>query len=116
MKCGKRFTTYERVETIDLTIIKKDGRREPFDREKLRKGILKSCEKRPVSMEKIEKLIDNIEKDLRKYNSTEIKSKIVGEKVIGALKKLDKVAYVRFASVYRDFQDIDDFKRELRGL
>ncbi|MAG47275.1 transcriptional regulator NrdR [archaeon] len=116
LKCKKRFTTYERVESIDLVIIKKDGRREPFEKEKIRKGLIKACEKRPVSLEKIEQAVDKIEAELRKLKSKEIQSSIVGEKIMNRLKKLDKVAYVRFASVYRSFADITDFQKELRDL
>ena len=115
-KCGKRFTTYERVEPLDLYIIKKDGRREPYDRQKLRVGMLKACEKRPVSQETISKIVGKIENELRRLKSVEVKSEIVGEKVMMELRKLDKVAYIRFASVYREFADITDFQKELRGL
>jgi len=116
LECGKRFTTYERAEALDLYIIKKDGRREPYDRQKLRMGMLKACEKRPISQEAINKLIDKIENELRQLKSVEVESKIVGEKVMRELRKLDKVAYIRFASVYREFADVTDFQKELRGL
>ena len=112
-KCTRRFTTFERVETLDLLIIKKDGRREIFDRVKLRSGIIKACEKRPVSADDIEKIIDQIEADLRKRNREEVLSKRVGELVTKRLKKLDEVAYIRFASVYRQFANLSDFEREL---
>ncbi|MFC1714183.1 transcriptional regulator NrdR [Candidatus Poribacteria bacterium] len=115
-ECGKRFTTYERMEALDLYIIKKDGRREPYDRQKLRMGMLKACEKRPISQETINKITDKIEDELRRLKSVEVKSEIVGEKVMQELKELDKVAYIRFASVYRDFADITDFQKELTGL
>lgn len=115
-KCGRRFTTFERVETLDLLVIKKDGRREPFDRVKLRSGIIKACEKRPVSADDIEKLIDETEAELRKMTATEVSSKRVGELVTNKLKKLDKIAYIRFASVYRQFADISDFEKELTKL
>lgn len=115
-KCSRRFTTFERVETLDLLIIKKDGRREPFDRIKLRSGIIKACEKRPVSAESIEKIIDEIEAELRKSGTNEISSKKIGNLVIQKLKELDKVAYIRFASVYRQFTDISDFEKELSKL
>lgn len=115
-KCGRRFTTFERVETLDLLVIKKDGRREPFDRVKLRSGIIKACEKRPVSADDIEKLIDETEAELRKMTATEISSKKVGELVTNKLKKLDEIAYIRFASVYRQFADISDFEKELTKL
>ncbi|MBC7332318.1 MAG: transcriptional repressor NrdR [Synergistetes bacterium] len=114
--CGKRFTTYERIESPTILVIKKDGRRELFDREKIIRGLLKACEKRPVSREKIEEIADQIEADLRAEGRKEITSKEIGEKVIEALKELDKVAYVRFASVYREFTDLTHFIRELESL
>ena len=116
LKCGKRFTTYERAEALDLYIIKKDARRELYDRQKLRMGMLKACEKRPISQETINKSIDKIENELRQLKSIEVESGIVGEKVMRELRKLDKVAYIRFASVYREFADITDFQKELKGL
>ena len=116
IECSKRFTTYERVEEIDIYVIKKDGRREPYDRLKLRSGISKACEKRPVSQETINEIIDRIENDLRQMKTIETKSNIIGEKVMDELKKLDKVAYIRFASVYREFADVTDFQDELRNL
>lgn len=115
-KCARRFTTFERVETLDLLVVKKDGRREIFDRGKLRSGIIKSCEKREISAESIEKVVDEVESDLRKSGTSEILSKTVGELVTKKLKKLDKVAYIRFASVYREFADIGDFEKELSRL
>jgi len=115
-KCGRRFTTFERVETLDLLVIKKDGKREIFDRIKLRGGIIKACEKRPVSADEIEKIIDEIEGELRKNNTEEVSSKKIGELVIKKLKKLDEIAYIRFASVYRQFADLSDFERELSKL
>jgi len=115
-KCGKRFTTYERVESIGLIVIKKDGRREPFNREKLTAGIVRACEKRPVSHEKIEHLLDDLEREIRRRDTTEVPSTVVGELVMKRLKKLDKVAYIRFASVYREFADIEDFRKELKDL
>jgi len=115
-KCGRRFTTFERAETLDLLIVKKDGKREIFDRAKLRSGIIKACEKRPVSAGSIEKVIDEIEADLRKSGVSEVPSKTVGEQVTKKLKKLDKIAYIRFASVYRQFADISDFENELAKL
>jgi transcriptional repressor NrdR len=117
LKCGKRFTTYERVGSVDLIVIKKDGkRRERFDRSKLKSGILKACEKRPVTNEAIEKIVDEIEAELRGEDSIEIPSKKIGELVMKKLKKLDKVAYIRFASVYREFEDIESFQDELKKL
>ena len=115
-KCGRRFTTFERVETLDLLVVKKDGKREPFDRVKLRAGIIKSCEKRPVSAADIEKVIDEIEAELRKNGQTEVSSRKIGNLVIKKLRKLDEVAYIRFASVYRQFADIGDFEKELSKL
>jgi len=115
-KCSRRFTTFERVETLDLLVVKKDGRREAFDRVKLRSGIIKSCEKRPVSAEEIEKIVDEIEAKLRKINTNEVSTKKIGELVTQRLKKLDEVAYIRFASVYRQFADIGDFEKELAKL
>ena len=115
-KCSKRFTTYERVEMLDLRIIKKDGRIESFDRNKVLRGVLKACEKRPIKIEKIEKLVDEIESELRKNETTEIQSKAIGEMVMEKLKELDKVAYVRFASVYKEFTDLKSFETELKKI
>ncbi len=115
-KCARRFTTFERAETLDLLVIKKDGKREAFDRLKLRGGILKACEKRPVSASDIEKSIDEIEGELRKAGIAEITSKKIGDMVIKKIKKLDEVAYIRFASVYRQFADLGDFEKELQKL
>lgn len=115
-KCEKRFTTYERIEGIDLTVVKKDGTREPFDREKIKKGVMKATWKRPVTIEQIEKLVEDVERKLRRRKNKEIKSWEIGKLVITRLRKLDPVGYLLFASVYRDFQDIDDFKREIRKL
>lgn len=115
LKCGKRFTTYERLEPIDIMVVKKDGRREAFSREKLKQGIVKACEKRPVSQEQIEKAVNEIEEKLAKKGK-EVPSKAIGELVMSALKKLDKVAYIRFASVYHEFKDVEDFKRGLKGI
>ena len=116
LKCEMRFTTYERVENLNLIVIKKSGGKEPFDKEKIRKGILRACEKRPVTLEQIDKIVDKIEGDIRKLKTVEIKSKQIGAKVINALKKLDKVAYLRFASVYRSFKDIKDFEKEIKEI
>jgi transcriptional repressor NrdR len=115
LKCEKRFSTREGVEWSELKVIKKDGRRVPFDREKIRVGITKACEKRPVSDDQIEKLINKVEEKIRKKGK-EVKSSMIGEVTSGELKKLDKVAYIRFASVYRDFTDISDFKKEIKEL
>ncbi|MCA1795446.1 MAG: transcriptional regulator NrdR [Desulfotignum sp.] len=114
--CSQRFTTYERVEQVPVMIIKKDGRREEYDREKVLKGIKKACEKRAISMNLIEEMVDGIERQLRESNEREVSSKVVGEHIIQALKKLDDVAYVRFASVYREFTDVTDFIQELKSL
>jgi len=116
LKCKKRFTTYEKIERENLYVVKKDGRREKFDREKLSNGIHRAFEKRPVSKEKINKMINEIEEQLGRRGRKEVKSSAIGELVMKKIKKLDNVAYIRFASVYRDFKDIKDFKRELRGL
>ncbi len=114
--CGKRFTTYEVVEKIPLMVIKNDGKRAVFDKEKLLKGIIRSCYKRDIPAEKIILLADNIEKELRNTMKHEIPSKVIGEVVMKYLKSFDKVAYIRFASVYRKFSDIDNFKQELENL
>ena len=115
-KCAQRFTTYERFVQESIIIIKKDGRGEDFNREKVLTGIKKACEKRAISINRIEETVDAIEQDLRETNDREIPSKIVGAKIIGALKQIDDVAYVRFASVYREFKDVADFIQELKGL
>jgi transcriptional repressor NrdR len=109
LQCIRRFTTYERLEQLPVMIVKKDSRREEFNREKILAGIMKACEKRAISMDQIEAVVDEIEQSLRERNDREIPSKIVGEKIIEALKKIDDVAYVRFASVYREFKDVADF-------
>ena len=116
MKCKRRFTTYEYIVEVPLTVIKKDGRREAFDRNKIISGILKACEKRPVSMEKVEAVVDKVEKELQKSFDKEVKAQVVGELVMDYLHKLDEVAYVRFASVYRQFKDINHFMKELKDL
>ena len=115
-KCRKRFTTYEHVEETPLMVVKKDGRRESFDRKKLLAGIQKSCEKRPISTEKLEKVIDIVEMKLQKKYEKEVKSKDIGELVMLELHGIDEVAYVRFASVYRQFKDISHFMKELKHL
>lgn len=116
LKCGKRFTTYERAEEFPILVIKRDGKRERFNREKLREGIVKACEKTDISLEKIEKIIDDIENEIREKENTEIESKQIGNMVAKRLKKLNKVAYIRFSSVFRRFLDVDDFEAELRKL
>ena len=116
LKCKKRFTTYERLSHGEFYITKKDGRREKYDRKKLELGIEKAFEKRPISKEKISKMINEIEEQLMKLGKKEVKSSAVGELVMKKIKKLDNVAYIRFASVYRDFQDVKDFKSALKGI
>jgi len=114
--CEKRFTTYERAETLDLFVIKKDQRREAFDRQKLKRNVLKACEKRPISHEQIDLMIGQIEQKLIGIRKREIESRVIGELVMEGLKELDQVAYIRFASVYRDFKDVGDFEKELEQL
>ena len=114
LRCKKRFTTYEYVERISLMVIKKDGRREAFDREKLMNGIMVACEKRPISIKRIEKLVDDIERKLEKKHDSEVASKEIGELVMRGLHEIDEIAYVRFASVYRQFRDVGQFMRELK--
>ena len=116
LKCNKRFTTYERVEEAEIIVVKKAGRRERFERKKLMGGILKACEKRNIPLEKIEKIVDDVESDLRKRDSVEVESKVIGEIAMKKLKTLDKVAYIRFASVYREFEDLERFEEELEKL
>ncbi|MEK6917637.1 MAG: transcriptional regulator NrdR [Nanoarchaeota archaeon] len=116
LKCGKRFTTYEKITKGDFYVVKKDGRRERFEREKLETGIHRAFEKRPVPKEEIEKMINEIEEQMRKRGKKEVQSSVIGEIVMKKIKKLDNVAYIRFASVYRDFKDINDFKREIKEL
>lgn len=115
LKCKRRFTTYERVET-KIIVIKKDGRREPYMREKIKNGILRACEKRPVSQEKIDSIVTEIESELVSYPKSEVPSKVIGELIMKKLKRLDKIAYVRFASVYREFKDISEFKKTIKVL
>jgi len=115
-KCKKRFTTYERVEELPILVIKRDGRRERFDREKLRRGLLIPCEKTEVTADQIERLINEVESDLKQKDETEIESKEIGNLVAKKLKKLDKIAYIRFASVFKRFVDLDDFETELKKL
>ncbi|MEK6892804.1 MAG: transcriptional regulator NrdR [Nanoarchaeota archaeon] len=115
LRCKKRFNTREALEEMNLRVIKKDSRQEAFDREKLRRGILKACEKRPINAEKIDKMIINIEENLRKRGK-DVKTEVIGGLVSKELKKVDKVAYIRFASVYREFDDVADFKNEIKEL
>ena len=116
IKCGRRFTTYERIDEIPYMVIKKDGRRERFERQKILQGLLRSCEKRPVSTQKLESLVDEIERFVNEAPQRERATKEIGEHLMQRLKKLDKVAYVRFASVYLDFKDVKEFMAELKGL
>jgi len=115
-KCEKRFTTYERIENVNLVVIKKDGKREQFDRDKLKRGIIRSCEKTAVSMEEIEKIVTEVERELRGGDSVEVESKKIGQMVAIKLKKIDKVAYIRFSSVFKRFVDIEDFQEEVKRL
>lgn len=115
-QCGKRFTTYEKVETIPLLVIKKDKSREPFDREKLMNGILRSCHKRPISVDEVEKIVDDIENTVMSSMAKEIESEQIGLYVMDSLRNIDEIAYVRFASVYRQFKDINTFMDELRKI
>lgn len=116
IKCNKRFTTYERIENINLVVIKKDGKREQFDRDKLKRGIIRSCEKTKVSLEDIEKIVTEIERELRGETGVEVESKKIGQMVAQRLKALDKVAYIRFSSVFRRFVDVEDFEKEVKKL
>ena len=115
LKCKKRFTTYEKPEKGDIIIVKKDGRRESFSREKIKSGIIKACEKRPIPMKDIDKVVEEVEDKLRKRGK-EVKSSEIGKIVMNKLKKLDDVAYIRFASVYMNFQNIKDFKKAVRDV
>lgn len=115
-KCGKRFTTYEKVEELPILVIKRDGRRERFDREKLRKSVILPCEKTMITSDQIEKLISDVEGNLREKDTTEIESKEIGNLVAKKLKKLDKIAYIRFAAVFKRFVDLEDFEAELKKL
>ncbi len=115
-KCGKRFTTYEKVEETIIMIIKKDGRREAFDRNKVMSGIVKACEKRPVPVAEMERIVNEIERGLNNMMEKEVESNFVGELVMEKLKELDEVAYVRFASVYRQFTDVNTFVKEIEKL
>jgi transcriptional repressor NrdR len=115
-KCKKRFTTYERIENVNLIVIKKDGKREQFNRDKLKGGIVRSSEKTAVTMEDIERIISEIERELRGADSVEIESKKVGQMVATRLKRIDKVAYIRFSSVFKRFVDIEDFQEEVKRL
>ena len=115
-ECSRRFTTYEKVETIPLIVVKKDNNREQYDRSKIQAGILRACHKRPVPLEDIDKLIDEVEAEVFNGEEKEIKSSVIGEAVMDKLKDLDAVAYVRFASVYREFKDVNTFVNELKKI
>jgi len=114
--CNRRYTTYERVEETPLQVVKKDGRRELYERKKLMSGLLKACHKRPVAVEDLERLVDSIEAKINESSAAETPSSQIGEMVVDALKRLDQVAYVRFASVYRDFEDVSKFVDEIRPM
>ena len=116
LECSSRYTTYERVEEVELQIVKKDGVREPFDRSKILAGILKACEKRPISMDVIESFVSSLERELQERGDREVDSGEIGEMVIKKLYEIDEVAYVRFASVYRSFKDVNQFMSELKDL
>lgn len=116
LKCGKRFTSYEKVEELPIIIVKRDNRRERFSREKMRIGILKSCEKTKITVSEIEKIVADVEKELRQEDSTEVQSSIIGNLIAKNLKKLDKIAYIRFASVFRRFEEVEDFEKEVKKL
>jgi len=116
LKCMKRFTTYETIERLPIMVIKKDGSRQAFDRNKLLNGLFKSCEKRPVTLADLERLVDEVEQHFQNNLDTEVESRLIGELVMEKLKKLDEVAYVRFASVYRQFKDLNSFVSELNRL
>jgi transcriptional repressor NrdR len=114
--CGRRFNTFESIEDVPMMIVKKDGRRELFMREKIRSGIIKACEKRNISMETIDGWIERIERDLQESGKKEVPSSVIGERIMAILHDLDEVAYVRFASVYREFKDVNDFVEELKSV
>ena len=116
LACGKRFTTYETVESLPIVVIKKDGSRQSFDRQKVLRGMIRACEKRPVSIAELERIADEIEQELQNSMEREIRTADIGEKVMERLRSVDQVAYVRFASVYRQFKDIDTFMAELNKL
>jgi len=115
LKCSKRFTTYEKSEPLERYVVKKDGRRERFDRDKIFLGIIKSCEKRNISHEQVDQIVQEIENKMVAYKK-EVPTEKIGEQIMKKLKRIDKIAYIRFASVYRDFHDVEDFKKEMSGL
>ena len=116
LSCARRFTTYETVESLPIVVIKKDGSRQSFDRQKVLRGMIRACEKRPVTLAELERIADEIEQELQNSMEREIRTEVIGEKVMERLRKVDQVAYVRFASVYRQFKDIDTFMAELNKL
>ena len=116
IRCAKRFTTYERIENIPLIVVKKGGQRVPFDKNKILNGMIKACEKRPVPIDNIQRVVDLMEKELYQVEDIEVESSSIGERVMDALKDIDQVAYVRFASVYREFKDVESFMDELNRL
>ncbi len=115
-KCEERFTTYEYIEQVPLMVVKRDGRRQPFDRTRVLNGLIKACEKRPVSIDQIETIVDDVEHTIRKKYDTEVQSKDIGAMIMDRLSTLDEVAYVRFASVYRQFRDVNQFMAELQAI
>ena len=116
LKCGKRFTTFETIETTPILVIKNNQTREPFNKEKIKNGLIKACEKRPISISQIDELVDSVEKEIQNSLKGEVESKYIGELVINKLKQLDEIAYIRFASVYRQFTDVTNFINFLNGL
>lgn len=116
IRCAKRFTTYERIENIPLIVVKKGGQRVPFDKNRILNGMIKACEKRPVPIDNIQRVVDLMEKELYQVEDKEVESSYIGERVMDALKDIDQVAYVRFASVYREFKDVESFMDELNRL
>ena len=116
LKCGKRFTTYEHIEMAPIFVIKKDGRHEKFDRNKIKNGIMKALEKRPIDHDEIEKIVDKIEEKVRRLGNEEVETSVIGEYVMDILKETDHVAYIRFASVYRSFTDVSSFEKEVKNL
>ena len=116
IRCAKRFTTYERIENIPLIVVKKGGQRVPFDKNKILNGMINACEKRPVPIDNIQRVVDLMEKELYQVEDKEVESSYIGERVMDALKDIDQVAYVRFASVYREFKDVESFMDELNRL
>lgn len=115
-RCKKRFTTYESIEELELVVVKKDGKREPFSRIKLKEGVMKSCQKLPIPVEKVDELVDSIEAELRNQADKEIVSSKIGEMVMKRLRKLNKIAYIRFAAVYREFEGLEEFEKEIKKL